>query len=212
MAGCCEEACCETTAMLAKLQAAAAAKRQQRVEASASTIQRAWRRHCRRPAAPTATLRCPPPLPSQRRARGNRARVAMCTVPADGAAASPAWCQNRSTRTANRRKFAECSCTSSPSSRNRDSSPKTAPDELHLFPLNEKGAALQLEWSVRRRTQTLVAPPPLPARDASRKHARRRQRYSAAERSECGDPSSWRPTCAGANVPAINNDIYKMLR
>ena len=202
--------------MLAKLQAAAAAKRQQRVEVSASIIQRAWRRHCSRP-APLPRLRRPPPLPAQRRpVRAKRVPIMMHAVPAGGASAKlPARAQrtSRSTRTAKQRRFAECICISSPpSSHSRNSAPESAPDVLRLSPLHGKCTAPQEGRQVERRMQNLVAPPPLPERDVSRAHARRRQRYGAAARSECVEASSWPSSSADANVPTINNDIYKMLR
>eukprot|EP01043_Picozoa_sp_COSAG02_P053835 COSAG02_NODE_6004_length_3881_cov_46.869117_2_plen_200_part_00 len=199
--------------MLAKLQAAAAAKRQQRVEVSAFIIQRAWRRHCSKPAP--AMLRRPPPLPAYRRpVRVKRAPVRLHAVAADRASAQlPTQRSCRSTRTAKQRRFGECSCiTSPPSSRSRDSVPESALEELHLSPVHGKCPAPQERRHVQRRMQTLVAPPPLPARDVFRAHARRSQRYGTVARNECVGASRCPSSSGDANVPTINNDIYKMLR
>jgi hypothetical protein len=88
--------------MLAKLHAAAAAKRQQRTEAAATTIQRAWRRHSRaatgtsrasdspervvatepRGAPPPAVeLREPPPLPPRAHRRRRSPFESPATIP-----------------------------------------------------------------------------------------------------------------------------------
>lgn len=198
--------------MLAKLQVAAAAKRQQRIEASVATIQKAWRRHCAGHAR-AAGLRLPPPLPvharARRRPRGKRASG----TPYGGAPVEPlraeAQPQAVSAQTFTQRTLTECSCICWPRS-DRNLTREIAPEQLRSPPPRDTWKAPQhaCDWP------KLVPPPPLPTRSAIHTRSRHQQRCSVLSRGN--EAGSWRAvrgsTRAGANVRVVNNDIYKLLR
>ena len=213
--------------MLAKLQLAAATKRQQRIEASVSTIQRAWRRHCTQRVA-TATLRRPPPLPVHARAR-RRPRMSPSSVvdhkppkAADGSRfpdstaveqlqrAQPGRTKSTQRRSAGR----GCSCVAWPCS-GHASTQLGAPGDLRLSPVCDNSVAPRPECStVHSMEHRLVPPPPLPTHATIRTRSRCRHTCDASTGSGDTDTGSWRPARRPRRAdahPAVTNDIYKLL-
>ena len=202
--------------MLAKLQAAATAKRQQRIEASVATIQKAWRRHCVQH-APAARFRLPPPLPERTRARRRpRGKQASGTLHG-GADVEPlrAEAQGQSQTRSAQTTLTVCSCSCWPWSDHRLTR-ENPPDQLRFPPPRDTWTAPQhaRDWPERRLAQKLVPPPPLPTRGAIHTRSQHQQRFSAL--STGNDASSWQvgrgSTHADAYVHVVNNDIYKLLR
>lgn len=214
-------------AMLAKLQTAAAVKRQQRIETSVVTIQNAWRHRTQAAVEAVQVLRSPPPLPVRPRGRRGRrgghtsgmSREFLAGTTDDAVVLQPEGARQNQARslltTAEQLDSAQIRCIRWLQPGHKSALAINA-DELRLSPVYDGSAAPQSACAVRPSQsvkQRLISPPPLPARRTILTRLNHKNSYGAStgsDRFDAARPPECGSSCDDSYV--VNNDIYKLLR